>query len=120
MLLYTSSTGTRYGILALIIPIVIISLLGGLLYAYGVLGYKFGRVEVKRTVIGELKTIAGYRELWLLGIVLGLGVALFDNMSIWLESALANVNLSDVAGLSVALSLLLGLIGVAFIPNTYS
>ncbi|MCE4619377.1 MAG: hypothetical protein F7C37_08110 [Desulfurococcales archaeon] len=103
--------------LALITPIAAVSLVGGLLYTYGVLGYELGRVEVRRTVISELRTIAGYRELWLLGIVLGLGVALFDNMSIWLESVLSSVKLSDIAGISVALSLLLGLIGVIIIPT---
>ncbi len=120
-IIYGLGTGywiyTRHGMLALITPIAAVSLVGGLLYTYGVLGYELGRVEVRRTVISELRTIAGYRELWLLGIVLGLGVALFDNMSIWLESVLSSVKLSDIAGISVALSLLLGLIGVIIIPT---
>ncbi|MCE4601305.1 MAG: MFS transporter [Desulfurococcales archaeon] len=108
---------TRYGLYMLLAPLALVSLLGGVLFAYGAWGYRFPGVTAGESVRGELKRVAGYRELWLLGIVLGLGVALFDNMSIWLESALATVDLGDIAGLSVALSLLLGLVGVAFIPT---
>ncbi len=108
---------THYGLILLISPIAITSLLGGLLYIYGVSGIVFGRVEIKRTLLGELKNVLAYRELWILGVVLGLGVALFDNMSIWLETVLSKAQLSSIAGVSVALSLLLGLVGVVLIPS---
>ncbi len=120
-IIYGLGTGyymyTRYGLEALIAPIAGVSLLGGALYTLGALERWPPDPPRRRSIIDEVKAVARIRELWLLGSLLGLGVALFDNMSIWLETALSSVGLGDVAGVSVALSLVLGLAGVTFIPS---
>lgn len=85
-----------------------------LLRTEGQLGGR-GVAELKAAV-KDLVAVARRRDLWLLGALLGLGVAIFDNMSIWLETALAPAGLGGVAGISVAAALLAGLVGVATIP----
>ncbi len=107
----------HHGILGLEVPIAIISVIGLILYSIALLGMELkGGEEVSWSVSKALKAIAKAKDLWLLGIVLGLGVALFDNMSIWLEAALSTVKLGSVAGPAVALALVIGLTGVLFIP----
>ncbi len=122
-IIYALGTGyyiyTRYGLEALNALIAVVSVAGLLLYisAVGVLTENNPVHGSGYSVLEGLRSLADRRDLWLLGVLLGLGVALFDNMSIWLEAALAPAGLSDVAGLSVALALLAGLIGVTFIPG---
>ena len=120
-IIYALGTGRwiykAHGLYGLLLPIALVSLLGLVLYGYASMKIEMPEVKVERSVIAEMREVASIRELWLLGIILGLGVALFDNMSIWLETVLANVELGDVAGPSVALSLILGLAGVAVIPT---
>lgn len=106
-----------FGLQGLLAPVALVSILGLILYGYGAVRVELPVGGSSRSVIAEIKEVASIRELWLLGVILGLGVALFDNMSIWLESALSTVQLGDVAGPSVALALILGLAGVAVIPT---
>ncbi|MCE4604065.1 MAG: MFS transporter [Aeropyrum sp.] len=119
-IIYALGTGywiyTRLGLLWLITPIAIASLSGAILFLSSMKNLPLVRMGGE-SFLAELRLVASYRELWLLGVILGLGVALFDNMSIWLEPALSTVGMSDIAGLSVALALLLGLLGVAVIPG---
>lgn len=119
-IIYALGTGRfiyeAYGIYGLLVPIAAISLVGLALYAYAAVKVRIPEAASRESMLGEVREVASILELWLLGIVLGLGVALFDNMSIWMEAVLSGVGLGGVAGLSVALALLLGLGGVAVIP----
>ena len=122
-IIYALGTGYKiynsYGILGLIAPVALISTLGALMTLAGALRLvnpsKGGVVSYQ--MAGAIRYVVRQRDLLLLGVLLGLGVALFDNMSIWLEAALSPAGLGDVAGVSVALALLAGLIGVIVIPG---
>lgn len=122
-IIYALGTGyyiyTRHGLEALNIPIAAVAAAGLLAYTAALSALPGGGSGGPGGggVLGGLRALARSRDLWLLGVLLGLGVALFDNMSIWLEAALAPAGLSDVAGVSVALALLAGLAGVTFIPS---
>ncbi len=102
------------GIFSLILPSAILSLLGFLMFISGV---KYLRSEGGETGRISLSDVVGRRDLWLIGIILGLGVAAFDNLATWLQPALETVNLGEIAGDAVAISIVLGLAGVAFIPG---
>ncbi len=67
-----------------------------------------------------LGTVLRRRDLWVIGTLLGLGVAAFDNLATWLQPALRSAGLESVAGDAVAVSIVAGLIGVAFIPSRIS
>jgi hypothetical protein len=43
-----------------------------------------------------MREAAGHIDLWLLGIILGLGVATFDNMATWLEPTLNHIGLGPL------------------------
>ena len=122
-IIYAMGTGywiyTKHGITGLITPVALASLLGLTAYLAGqaALQQAGAGAPAKTGVIGELRRVAGHRELWLLGIILGLGVALFDNMTIWLETVLSQVGLGEIAGPAIAASLLAGLLGVSIIPS---
>ncbi|WP_048094466.1 MFS transporter [Geoglobus ahangari] len=73
-------------------------------------------VEVRASLASVLRR----RDLWVIGILLGLGVAAFDNLATWLQPALRSVGLEGIAGDAVAVSIIAGLIGVAFIPDRIS
>ncbi len=123
-IIYGLGTGyyiyTRHGLTGLLAPPALVALAGGVLYAIGARGRWPSGGSRGSSVLGEVRRVVAYRELWLLGTLLGLGVALFDNMSIWLEAALSSVGLGSVAGVSIALSLALGLAGVALVPEPVS
>ncbi len=110
---------SRFGIVGLIAPIAAVSLVGLVAYLAGLaaLGHGDSMHTARATILLEMRRVVGYRELWLLGVILGLGIALFDNMTIWLETVLAEVGLGKIAGLAIAASLLAGLAGVSFIPS---
>ncbi len=111
------------GILYLILPAAFISVAGIVLFAAGAkaLAYasRSGKAKSESAEI-SIRKVAGQRDLWLIGIILGLGVAVFDNLATWLQPALQDVNLHEVAGDAVALSIILGLVGVALIPSQIS
>lgn len=79
-----------------------------------------GRVRFHTTekfVIKEFRAVVKRRDLWVIGAILGFGIATFDNLATWLEPALESVGLGGIAGDAVALAIILGLIGVALIPD---
>lgn len=115
------------GILYLVLPSAFISVAGILMFAAGAralrIGYNStatGSFDTSDTSEISIRKVAGQSDLWLIGIILGLGVAVFDNLATWLEPALRDVNLHEVAGDAVALSILLGLVGVAILPSQIS
>jgi major facilitator 4 family protein len=65
----------------------------------------------------SLRHVVGEKDLWIIGAILGLGVAAFDNLATWLQPALATAGLGDVAGTALALAIISGLVGVTFIPS---
>jgi major facilitator 4 family protein len=120
-IIYALGTGyavyTRLGIEGLVAPVAAVSAAGAALTLASAARVGAAGGGGGAGVLAGLRYAARQRDLWLLGLLLGLGVALFDNMSIWLETALAPAGLGDVAGVSVALALLAGLAGVTFIPG---
>ncbi|RLI77551.1 MFS transporter [Archaeoglobales archaeon] len=105
------------GILFVVIPWAIISVLGLLFFLVGIPATEERVTERK---ILNLRGVIGRRDLWIIGIILGLGVAAFDNLATWLQPALKSVGLENVAGDAVALAIIAGLIGVVFIPDRIS
>ncbi len=105
------------GILFLSLPHALISVLGLALLAAGITSLGEGVSGVR--VVG-LKSVLARKDLWTIGVLLGLGVAAFDNLATWLQPALRSAGLESVAGDAVAASIIAGLVGVAFIPDRIS
>ncbi len=105
------------GILFVAIPSATISVVGLLLFLTGIQAIE--DVTVERKVL-NLREVVSRRDLWIIGIILGLGVAAFDNLATWLQPALRSVGLENVAGDAVAIAIIAGLIGVVFIPDRIS
>lgn len=57
------------------------------------------------------------KDLLIIGAILGLGVVTFDNLATWLEPVLKSDGLEDIAGRSVAVSIISGLIAITFLPK---
>lgn len=109
---------TAGGIEMLITPSAVVSFGGIVLFLAGIL-----LIKASLSASGfafRIKEVVGKRDLWLLGCILGLGVAVFDNLATWLQPALETVNLGRYAGETVALTIIVGLIGVTFIPSVVS
>ncbi|MDM7274608.1 MAG: hypothetical protein P3X22_000565 [Thermoprotei archaeon] len=68
----------------------------------------------------RVREVVGKRDLWMLGLILGLGIAVFDNMATWLQPVLETVGLGRYAGQAVALTIASGLIGISLIPSIVS
>lgn len=111
--LYLSS-----GLNGLILPTAVISVAGMLVFILGSLKFEEKRVESGFTF--RLREVSKRKDLWLIGCILGLGVAAFDNMATWLQPALETVKLGKIAGDAVALAIIFGLIGITFVPNFIS
>jgi len=99
------------GLKALAIPSAIASVVGAILIFSSVIpnsrdSTKFG-----------LGYIAKSKDLYIIGAVLGFGVATFDNLATWLEPVLKSEGLENIAGKSVGASIIAGLIGIMFIPK---
>jgi len=105
------------GIFFLAIPPAAISVAGLLLLLGGIRAVEAKQVEVKML---NLRSVVRRRDLWIIGVILGLGVAAFDNLSTWLEPALQPVGLESVAGDAVAVAIIVGLVGVVLIPSRIS
>jgi len=105
------------GIFFLAIPPAAVSVAGLLLLLGGIGAVEAKQVEVKML---NLRSVVRRRDLWIIGVILGLGVAAFDNLSTWLEPALQPVGLESVAGDAVAVAIIVGLVGVVFIPSRIS
>ncbi|MBE8539694.1 MFS transporter [Geoglobus acetivorans] len=105
------------GLFALIMPPALLSAIG---FAFFVSGYRvLDSVPVDRRAF-RFSDVVGRKDLWIIGIILGLGVAAFDNLATWLQPALESVKLGEIAGDAVAVSIVLGLVGVAAIPGFIS
>ncbi len=103
------------GIRAVILPPAIVALAGIALILLGM-----SRLEVKaeeRRVVEMLGIVVRRRDLWIIGALLGLGVATFDNLATWLQPALSSAGLERIAGEAVAIAIVMGLIGILFIPG---
>ncbi|MFN3384537.1 MAG: MFS transporter [Archaeoglobaceae archaeon] len=107
------------GIETLIIPSAFVSILGILFFLLGTFFAKQS-LSASSDFVFRVREVVGKRDLWLLGCILGLGVAVFDNLATWLQPALESVNLGRYAGEAVALTIVVGLIGVTFIPSLIS
>lgn len=105
------------GILFVALPPAIISVLGLLLFLAGIPAIE-ERTAEKRSL--NLRGVIGRRDLWIIGIILGLGVAAFDNLATWLQPALKSEGLESIAGDAVALAIIAGLAGVVIIPDRIS
>lgn len=105
------------GILYMALPPAAISIIGLLFFFGGIQAVEAKVAEVKRL---NLRGVVGRKDLWIVGVVLGLGVATFDNLSTWLQPALQPVGLESVAGDVVAVAIIVGLVGVILIPSRMS
>ncbi|WP_456469271.1 MFS transporter [Archaeoglobus sp.] len=103
------------GLKTLILPAAMVSVLGILLILIALKGVEFRKAE--EFAIKQFGAVVKRKDLWILGAILGFGVATFDNLATWLQPALRNVGLEKVAGDAVAIAIVLGLIGVAVIPS---
>jgi len=105
------------GIMMVSLPVAAVSLVGIILILAGSGAVTNSQQVARRNIRDEMKSIIRRRDLWILGMVLGLGVAVFDNISTWLQPVLQTVGLGQIAGLAVAATILSGLVGVVLIPN---
>lgn len=106
-----------------------ILLLMSLSAAFGILGFILlvlfimplkimrNESEEKQGSLKNMDIILKRRDLWFVGLILGLGVAAFDNLSTWLQPALSSIDLGNIAGEAVAISIILGLINTIIIPR---
>lgn len=99
------------------LPTALISVVGMALFMVGILGLETRKSEQTVSVFGDMNYAIRQKNLWILGVILGLGVAAFDNLSTWLQPVLQIIKIGDVAGTVVALTLILGLVGILIIPN---
>jgi len=103
------------GLKVLFLPTAIIALVGITLILSSI--RRVGFYVSEKLAVKGFKAILRRRDLWLLGLILGLGIATFDNLATWLEPALDSIQLGEIAGDAVALAIILGLIGVAVTPD---
>jgi len=105
------------GLELLVLPSAAVSALGFSIFLLGILNFPENRRETRSLGFGK---VVKRRDLWLLGCILGLGVASFDNLATWLQPALENVKLGEIAGSAAAIAILSGLIGISVIPDMIS
>lgn len=103
------------GLRTLILPAATVSIAGFILVLYASRHVKFRKFE--EFSVRRFGTVLKRKDLWLIGAILGFGVATFDNLATWLQPALSNVGLEKIAGDAVAVAIILGLVGVAIIPK---
>ncbi|WP_230972447.1 MFS transporter [Archaeoglobus neptunius] len=106
---------TLGGLDMLILPAAAMSILGILLVLISIRGVEFRRAE--EFEFRQFGSVLKRKDLWILGAILGFGVATFDNLATWLQPALRSVGLERVAGDAVAIAIVMGLLGVAMIPQ---
>ncbi|AFA40031.1 major facilitator 4 family protein [Pyrobaculum oguniense TE7] len=111
--LYTSG-----GITTLILPTATVSLVGLIIFILGAVRTTEIRNETRQNLI--ITYVISRRDIWLLGGILGLGIAVFDNLATWLQPALETVGLGKIAGEAVASAIIAGLVGILFIPSMIS
>ena len=108
------------GLHTVFLPTSIIAAAGIVLFVVGVIGLEGRKPSENSFVLREMRFAIREKNLWVLGVILGLGVAAYDNLSTWLQPVLQTVNLGDIAGTVVAITLILGLVGILVIPNIVS
>ncbi len=105
------------GLHTVFLPTAIISVVGIVLFLVGILGLEGRKPEENVSIYREMRYAVRQKNLWVLGVILGLGVAAYDNLSTWLQPVMQTIGMGQVAGTVVALTLILGLIGILIIPN---
>ena len=106
------------GLHMVFLPTAIVAVIGIALFLAGILGLETKKPEENLSVFKEMKYAVRQKNLWILGVILGLGVAAYDNLSTWLQPVIQTIGMGQVAGTVVALTLILGLVGILIIPNT--
>jgi len=118
-MMFAQATGLELykmgGLKALFLPAAVIALAGTLCVLISIREVRF--YVTKKSALEDFKAILRRRDLWILGIMLGVGIATFNNLATWLEPVLGSVQLGEFAGRVSALSIILGLIGVMVIPS---
>lgn len=109
------------GIKTLILPQALLAFLGFIFLLAGknLLSKNFPSSPEKFS-LSNLGYIFKRYDLWLIGSILGFGVATFDNLLTWLQPVLKNEALEKIAGISSASTIFFGLIGIAIIPKIIS
>lgn len=102
------------GLRMLILPSAFIATLGITLILTTISSVEFRKAEI---AVRQFGGVLRRKDLWIIGAILGFGVATFDNLATWLQPALKSAGLEKAAGDAVALAIVLGLIGVAVIPD---
>ena len=105
------------GLHTVFLPTAIISVVGIVLFLVGILGLEGRKPEENVSIYREMRYAVRQKNLWVLGVILGLGVAAYDNLSTWLQPVMQTIGMGQVAGTVVALTLILGLVGILIIPN---
>ncbi len=106
------------GLHMVFLPTALISVVGIVLFIVGILGLETRKPEEDVSVFREMKYAIRQKNLWILGVILGLGVAAYDNLSTWLQPVIQTIGMGQVAGTVVALTLILGLVGILVIPSS--
>jgi len=102
------------GLKGLLLPAAVIALAGIICVLISIREVEF--YATKEFALKDFKAMLRRRDLWTLGVMLGIGMATFNNLAVWLEPVLNSMQLGEIAGDVVALSIVLGLIGVATVP----
>ncbi|MEM3448861.1 MAG: MFS transporter [Nitrososphaerota archaeon] len=105
------------GLRTVFLPTAILAVIGIALFIVGILGLERRKPDENVSAFREMKFAVKQKNLWVLGVILGLGVAAYDNLSTWLQPVVQTTGLGQIAGTVVALTLILGLIGILIIPN---
>ena len=106
---------TNGGITTLILPSAAVSLVGLIVFILGAVRTSEISKETRSNLM--ITYVILRRDIWLLGGILGLGIAVFDNLATWLQPALETVGLGKIAGEAIALAIIAGLVGILFIPS---
>jgi major facilitator 4 family protein len=119
--IYSLAVGTYLyklgGLYLVFLPTSIMAIFGIVLYLFGIKSIENKRSIENIKLLNEMKYAIKQKNLWLLGIVLGLGVATFDNISTWLQPVLNTVGMGNISGTVVAFTMIIGLIGIMIFPN---
>jgi len=72
------------------------------------------------TTFSALKGLASRRDLWLLSVLLGMGLGVFDILVSWLEPVLSTVGIGGIAGDALAVMITSGIAGASVMPSIAS
>lgn len=105
------------GLRMVFVPTALISVVGIVLFLLGFLGSEQKDPQANTPFLGEIKYVVKQKNLWVLGAILGMGVAVFDNLSTWLQPVVETINIGYVAGTAMAITIMFGLVGILIVPN---